>query len=242
MIVLFSPSEDKNFIYETNNNKDFSFLDNLIFNELNSHRLDILNSYIKFLKYSSSRDIARIFGQKIIKDLDTISACSNICNANIIQSIYLYNGVAFKALDMKSIPKHGIDFIMNNVIIFSNLFGAIRASDKIPYYKLKQGESFFDNNINSIYKGFDTVLDNYLKGNEILDLRAEFYNKAYKIKFPHTKINFIKNGKKSTHYAKYYRGLLLRNIAINGKITHPFKLISSRIANNIRILEYEVLE
>ena len=84
-------------------------------------------------------------------------------------------------------------------------------------------------------------LDKYLKDNEILDLRAGFYQKAYKLELPHTKVEFFKNGKKSTHYSKYYRGLLLRNIAINGEITSPFQLISSRTSGIARILEYEVL-
>ena len=240
MIVLFSPSEDKNFIYKNNENSDFDFLNHLIFNELNSHRLKIIKSYMDFIKHSTNGEISRIFGQKTL-NLDMINACSNLNCANTTESIYLYSGVAFKALDIHSIPNNGLDFIMNNVIIFSNLFGVIRASDKIPYYKLKQGEIFLNNDINEVYKGFNVMLDKYLKDNEILDLRAGFYQKAYKLELPHTKVEFFKNGKKSTHYSKYYRGLLLRNIAINGEITSPFQLISSRTSGIARILEYEVL-
>ena len=242
MIVLFSPSEDKNFIYNESKNKRFAFVDDLLFSDLNSHRLSILNNYISFLQNSPSRDLARIFGLKSLKNLDLVAACNNIDCANTIESIYLYNGTAFRALDIGSMPSNGLDFVMNNVIIFSNLFGAIRAKDKIPYYKLKQGESFLDIDINYVYKGFDRFLDNYLKDKEILDLRAEFYTKAYKLNLPQTKIDFFKNGKKSTHYSKFYRGLLLRNIAINGEISYPFKLISSKTSGLTRILQYEVLK
>lgn len=242
MIILFSPSEDKNFIYKDNENSNFRFVDDLLFSNLASHRLEMLRDYVSFLRQSTSADIARIFGVKTLKNLDQIVACSNIDRANTIEAIHLYSGVAFKALDIQSIPRDGIDFIMNNVIIFSNLFGAIRAADKIPYYKLKQGESFLDNNINHIYDGFSDYLDEYLRDKEILDLRAEFYTKAYKLNLPHTKIEFFKNGKKSTHYSKFYRGLLLRNLAINGEIAEPFSLISSKISGVARILQYEVLE
>ena len=241
MIVLFSPSEDKNFIYKENHNKSFDFLNHLLFSDLSTHRLEILKKYIDFLKQSPSSDLARIFGLKSLKNLDLLSACSNIDCANTIESIYLYSGTAFKALDVESMSKAGLDFVKNNVIIFSNLFGAIRAKDRIPYYKLKQGESFLNIDINDIYKGFDGFLDNHLKNKKILDLRAGFYTKAYKINTAHTKIEFIKNGKKATHYAKFYRGLLLRNLAINGEILYPFKLISSKISGFTTILEYEVL-
>ncbi|RDU58477.1 peroxide stress protein YaaA [Helicobacter sp. MIT 99-5507] len=241
MIILFSPSEDKKFIYKESKNKSFAFVDNLLFSDLNAHRLSILKKYINFLKKSPSGDLARIFGVKSFKNLDLIAACSSIDCANTIESIYLYSGTAFRALDIESMPKNGLDFVMNNVIIFSNLFGAIRAKDKIPYYKLKQGENFLDININYVYKGFDGFLDDYLKDKEILDLRAEFYTKAYKLNLAHTKVEFFKNGKKATHCSKFYRGLLLRNLAINNEITYPFKLISSKTSGLTKILQYEVL-
>ena len=99
-----------------------------------------------------------------------------------------------------------------------------------------------DIDINYVYKGFDKFLDCYLKDKEILDLRAEFYTKAYKLNLAHTKVEFFKNGKKVTHYTKFYRGLLLRNLAINKEVSYPFKLISSKISGLAKILQYEVLK
>lgn len=244
MKILFSPSEDKNFIYDGNLNPRFTFLDDLLFGrELKASRLAFIEDYLDVLATAPSGEIARIFGAKNLSGkmgIDTLNACSNVDCANTIESIFLYSGVAFKALDAKSLPKKNIDFLFENVLIFSNLFGVIRASDKIPYYKLKQGEKFKNNDITKIYLDFKKHLDSYLQNSDVLDLRAEFYTKAYKLSFPHTKVEFYKNNKKSTHYSKHYRGLLLRHIALKGAFEVPFKLLNIKQDKYARILQYEV--
>ncbi|RAX54061.1 hypothetical protein CCY99_05110 [Helicobacter sp. 16-1353] len=250
--ILFSPSEDKNFIYKGSSNPKFGFLDSLLFGEdLRTNRMRILESYLEVLRKSPSSEVARIFGAKKLVGkigIDTLNACSNLDSANTIESIFLYSGVAFKALDVASLDTTSVEFLRKNVVIFSNLFGAILGGDKIPYYKLKQGEKFANIDIVAIYKDFKTHLDSLLKSSEVLDLRAEFYTKAYKLTFPHTKIEFFKNGKengkensrKSTHFSKHYRGLTLRHIAQNRAFEVPFKLIDTKQSGFARILQYEV--
>jgi len=49
--------------------------------------------------------------------------------------------------------------------------------------------------------------------NEILDLRAGFYDKFYKPQKEYTTLKFIKDGKVVSHWAKAYRGIVLREIA-----------------------------
>ena len=53
----------------------------------------------------------------------------------------------------------------------------------------------------------------YLANNEILDLRAGYYDKFYKTTKPYTTLKFLKNGKSVSHWAKAYRGIVLREIA-----------------------------
>lgn len=48
-----------------------------------------------------------------------------------------------------------------------------------------------------------------------MDLRASFYERFYTIKKPFFTLKFIKNGKVVSHYAKYYRGLILKEMAKN---------------------------
>ena len=59
-------------------------------------------------------------------------------------------------------------------------------------------------------------MENYLAEEEILDLRAGFYDKFYKPKKAYTTLKFIKDGKVVSHWAKAYRGIVLREIAKAG--------------------------
>jgi cytoplasmic iron level regulating protein YaaA (DUF328/UPF0246 family) len=107
-------------------------------------------------------------------------------------------------------------YIDKNVVLFSNLFGVLSASDKIPNYKYKQGaklpniviEKYFNEQITPF-------LDTFL-GDEVIDLRAGFYEKFYKI--THARVisfKFIKEGKVVSHWAKHYRGKVLQAITLH---------------------------
>ncbi|WP_322897396.1 peroxide stress protein YaaA [Aliarcobacter skirrowii] len=86
----------------------------------------------------------------------------------------------------------------------------------IPDYKLKQGESFNNLKIEKFYSdNFSKAIDDYLKDEDILDLRAGFYEKFYTIKKPYKTLKFIKDGKVVSHFAKAYRGEILKIIAQN---------------------------
>ena len=58
-------------------------------------------------------------------------------------------------------------------------------------------------------------MDEYLKDEDIVDLRAGFYEKFYQIKQPYTTMKFIKDGKVVSHWAKAYRGIILKLLAKN---------------------------
>ncbi len=88
--------------------------------------------------------------------------------------------------------------------------------DEIPDYKLKQGESFYDLKIDKFYNdNFSKELDKYLENDDILDLRAGFYEKFYFIKKTYKTLKFIKDGKVVSHFAKAYRGEILKIISQN---------------------------
>ena len=59
----------------------------------------------------------------------------------------------------------------------------------------------------------------YFSNDEILDLRAGYYDKFYKVTKPYTTLKFLKNGKTISHWAKAYRGLVLRELAKNNITT-----------------------
>jgi cytoplasmic iron level regulating protein YaaA (DUF328/UPF0246 family) len=106
------------------------------------------------------------------------------------------------------------DFIDENVIIFSNLFGPLLAKDPIPYYRLKQGEKLDGFDIAKFYKdNFSKELDEFLEDEFVIDLRAGHYEKFYTIKKPYITCKFLKNGKVVSHWAKAYRGTILKELS-----------------------------
>lgn len=210
MKILFSPAEDK-----------ISFSDlppinskNFIFNELHKKRFEILKLYDNFVQNAAITELSRVFGLK--KETEILQYKNEIFKSGTIKAILRYNGVAYKALQYRSLNKQAQNFIDKNVIIFSNLFGPILAENAIPNYKLKQGEKFCDINVENFYKqNFSEKIDKLIENDDILDLRAGFYNKFYDIKKEYLTMKFIKNGKVISHFAKYFRGKILKEIAQN---------------------------
>ena len=153
-----------------------------------------------------------------------------------MKAINRYDGVAFDYLEYSKLNKNEQDYIDNNVLIFSNLFGPISSGDLIPDYKLKQGETFNNLKIEKFYNdNFSQILDEYLQNEDIIDLRAGFYEKFYKINKPYTTMKFIKDGKVVSHWAKAYRGIVLKLLSMN-KIKTIDELMSMQI-NNLKIEE-----
>jgi cytoplasmic iron level regulating protein YaaA (DUF328/UPF0246 family) len=62
---------------------------------------------------------------------------------------------------------------------------------------------------------FTNKLNVFLEDEEIIDLRAGFYEKFYKIEKPYLTMKFIKDGKVVSHWAKAYRGIILKLLAKN---------------------------
>ena len=134
-----------------------------------------------------------------------------------MKAIQRYTGVAFDYLGYEKLDSETQEYIDSHVILFSNLFGPIRASDLIPEYKLKQGEAVGDIKTEKFYNEHSAqLMEAYLAEDEILDLRAGFYDKFYKPTKPYTTLKFIKEGKVVSHWAKAYRGIVLREIAKAG--------------------------
>lgn len=86
--------------------------------------------------------------------------------------------------------------------------------DTIANYKVKQGNDIGKIVPDKFYRDrFSYQLDLYLTNDEILDLRAGYYDKFYKVTKPYTTLKFLKDGKTVSHWAKAYRGVVLREVA-----------------------------
>ena len=210
MKILLAPSETKK------SGGDDSFNPNiLLFKELIPHRIKLLHAYTNVLQQGDMPTLSKMFGLK--KEADILVYKRDIIHELTMKAIQRYTGVAFDYLGYEELEPSAQSYIDEHVILFSNLFGPILASNKIPEYKLKQGEAVGDIKVEKFYNEHSAdLMENYLEEEEILDLRAGFYDKFYKPQKAYTTLKFIKDGKVVSHWAKAYRGIVLREIAKAG--------------------------
>ena len=223
MKILLAPSETK-----TKGGTDNFSLESLLFNELTPTRKLLLNKYMNILQKNSLEELSKMFGLK--KESDISYYNRDIVHELTMKAIERYTGVAFDYLDYKNLSSNSQEYIDSNVILFSNLFGFIRADDMIPEYRLKQGASVGELKPEKLYKKKSYLMEKYLANEDILDLRAGFYDKFYKPTKPYTTLKFIKDGKVVSHWAKAYRGIVLREVA-NANINSLEEFMKLSIGN-----------
>jgi len=201
--ILFSPSEGKN--------SGGSETPRDLFGALNA-RDDILNEYNKIVLSKNEEEIKQLFGFKNFSQC--LPYINDIKLGTLMCAIERYQGVAYDYLKYTSLSKTEQEYLKKNTLIFSNLYGPILGGDTIANYKVKQGNDIGKIKPDKFYKErFAYQLDLHLAKNEILDLRAGYYEKFYKITQAYTTLKFLKNGKTVSHWAKAYRGIVLREIA-----------------------------
>ena len=230
MKILFSPSEAKTAV---SSNK---FIDrgDFIFPNLYEKRYEILKIYDDFLQTATVEKISKLFGVKNLTDEPSLR--ESLFKKGAVKAVLRYDGVAYKYLDYRSLDSAAQEFIDKNTLIFSNLFGPVLAADALPEYKLKQGERIDGLNLVEFYRqNFSGEIDGWLEDDDILDLRAEFYEKFYRIRKPFATFKFLKNGKVVSHYAKAYRGIVLRQVAQNG--VKNFDELCKMDIENLRLID-----
>jgi cytoplasmic iron level regulating protein YaaA (DUF328/UPF0246 family) len=203
--ILFSPAEGK-----ANGGKESS-------KELlgsNSARENILNEYNNILKSKDEGAIKQLFGFKKFSDCEAY--INDLFDSPLMCAIERYQGVAYEYLKFETLDDKAKKYIKENTVIFSNLYGPILGGDTIANYKVKQGNDIGKFTPDKFYKDrFSYQLDLYLGDSDILDLRAGYYDKFYKVTKPYTTLKFLKDGKTVSHWAKAYRGLVLKAVAKN---------------------------
>lgn len=201
--ILFSPSEGKN------------SAGTALFKELLGAphaRDEILKAYNEIILSANQEKIQELFGIKRWSECEKYIC--NIFDAPLMQAIQRYQGVAYDYLKYSTLSDKEQNYLQNNTIIFSNLYGPIYGGDTIANYKVKQGNSIGSLMPDKFYnKRFSYQLDLLLAQDDILDLRAGYYDKFYKITKPCTRLKFLKNDKVVSHWAKAYRGIVLREVA-----------------------------
>lgn len=169
MKILFSPSESKNENCTKNPINENSF----IFKELFPYRMETLKHYEEFIKNASLQNLQELFGIKNENEIDKFK--HDLKQAPTQEAILLYTGVSYEYLNFKILDKKSQAYILENTLIFSNLFGVVRASDTLPFYKFKQGAKIGNFAIEKFYKEhFSKALDEYLENKKYLTLEQDF--------------------------------------------------------------------
>jgi len=207
MKILLAPAETKR------EGGDFSpyTKENFTYSEIFDVKDSIVQNYVDFIQNSSIEDLSKWFGLKNLKECERYN--ENILSKPTMKAILRYTGVAFDALDYENLDSTSQNYCDENIILFSNLFGVIKASDLIPDYKFKQGAVLENIDVIKEYKTkTKEFLDNKL-GDEVVDLRAGYYDKFYRPICNIITYKFLKDGKVVSHWAKHYRGLVVKEIA-----------------------------
>jgi len=208
MYILFSPSEGK----KLGGNDSSLELDTLLFSSLSTTRHSLLEKYNNLIKDGSLEQLQTLTGVK--KEEEIKKYKNDIFSSPTMGAIERYDGVAYDYLDFDSLSKKEKSYLNTQTIIFSNLFGPVRGGDNIPAYKLKQGATVNEVATEKVYKESSSdMLNELLKDQLVLDLRAGYYEKFYALDQPFVTMKFLKGGKSVSHWAKAYRGKVLRTIA-----------------------------
>ena len=201
--ILFSPSEGKK-SGGSETKKDLLGAANA--------RDEILKTYNDIVNSKDEEKIKSLFGFKKFTDCEPYIV--DIFNSPLMDAVERYQGVAYDYLEYKKLDPDAKEYVKHNTIIFSNLYGPIYAGDAIANYKVKQGNDIGTIAPDKFYKDrFSYQLDLLLANDDILDLRAAYYDKFYKPNKPYTTLKFLKGGKVVSHWAKAYRGLVLKAAA-----------------------------
>ncbi len=209
MIILFSPSEAKSNLNIYDHIDKSSFIFTAKYKDIEQ----ALSLYQDYIHNANNNELEKLFGIKNAKQIDNLKKI-NIFTDKTNKAILRYTGTGYKYLQYDILDKSAQNFIDEHLLIFSNLFGPLLAKDKIPYYKLKQGEKIGNFAFEQYYnERFSNILDKFLKDKFIVDLRASFYNKFYIPKKDYLSFKFLKNGRVVSHWAKAYRGIIAREIA-----------------------------
>lgn len=219
--ILFSPSEGK----RTGGTQTDADHHNLLFGH--DKRQEILTAYAQIVQTGATQETLALFGLKKAKD--AAAFLEPIETAPVMPAVRRYDGVAYDYLDFDTLDPDAQAYLAEHLIIFSNLYGPLRGGDPIANYKVKQGNRIGDIAPEQYYKSrFNAMLDAHLESTELLDLRAGYYDKFYKPSHPVTTMKFIKEGKVVSHWAKAYRGSVVRHQA-----QHRFNTVDALLASDI---------
>lgn len=203
--------------------KNVSDYSNIIFKEKSIKILD----RIKLMTKLEIASIMKIKGNLLETTYENIK---NFENLSEIPALSLYNGVAFKELEIEKYSKDTLEYINERLYILSAFYGLSKPFTLLKKYRLDMTMKIFDTSLYEFWKkDLNDYIEKELKDKILINLASNEFSKMIDEKRIKNIINIdfkeYKDGKYSSvsSYSKQARGNFL-NIMIKEKVVNTSKL------------------
>ena len=160
MKIIFSPSKEmrEENIFE---NKKIEFTESKFKDKTN-----ILIGILKEKSLSEIENIMKLKGELLNKTYKDIQDYDKL---KFIPAISMYYGVSFKELNLEDYSEKSLEYLKNNLLILSALYGVLLAFDLVKKYRLDMTMSIIDKGLYNFWKkDINDYISNILNKDEIL--------------------------------------------------------------------------
>ncbi|EUB30226.1 YaaA family protein [Fusobacterium sp. OBRC1] len=160
MKIIFSPSKEmrEENIFE---NKKIEFTESKFKDKTN-----ILIGILKEKLLSEIENIMKLKGELLNKTYKDIQDYDKL---KFIPAISMYYGVSFKELNLEDYSEKSLEYLKNNLLILSALYGVLLAFDLVKKYRLDMTMSIIDKGLYNFWKkDINDYISNILSKDEVL--------------------------------------------------------------------------
>ena len=160
MKIIFSPSKEmrEENIFE---NKKIEFTESKFKDKTN-----ILIGILKEKSLSEIENIMKLKGELLNKTYKDIQDYDKL---KFIPAISMYYGVSFKELNLEDYSEKSLEYLKNNLLILSALYGVSLAFDLFKKYRLDMTMSIIDKGLYNFWKkDINDYISNILSKDEVL--------------------------------------------------------------------------
>lgn len=160
MKIIFSPSKEmrEENIFE---NKKIEFTEPKFKDKTN-----ILIGILKEKLLSEIENIMKLKGELLNKTYKDIQDYDKL---KFIPAISMYYGVSFKELNLEDYSEKSLEYLKNNLLILSALYGVLLAFDLVKKYRLDMTMSIIDKGLYNFWKkDINDYISNILSKDEVL--------------------------------------------------------------------------
>ena len=160
MKIIFSPSKEmrEENIFES---KKIEFTESKFKDKTN-----ILIGILKEKLLSEIENIMKLKGELLNKTYKDIQDYDKL---KFIPAISMYYGVSFKELNLEDYSEKSLEYLKNNLLILSALYGVLLAFDLVKKYRLDMTMSIIDKGLYNFWKkDINDYISNILSKDEVL--------------------------------------------------------------------------